>query len=184
MAADFIDALRPLFDCLTDGFCIADAEGQLLYANAAAGKMLGPAAHAAVATSMCDLMCKGLIGSCGEDSASCPLRIPRGTADALTFMGKYGPTGRDLRVRCMRVRQPSVEKHFLIIEDVSAQAEAGRHREEWRQMLAHDFRSPLTIIYGVLRAVEDLGAGHALDKNDLEMLASGVRNSRRLDDLI
>ena len=179
MAADFIDALRPLFDCLTDGFCIADVEGRLLYANAAAGKLLGPAANAAGKTSICDLLCTGLGGSCGEIASSCPLKIPRGPTDALTFVGRYRPSGRDLRVRCPRVRQPSIEKHFLIIEDVSAQAEAGRHREEWRQMLAHDFRSPLTIMYGVLRAVEDLGVGHALDKNDLESIAGGVRNSRR-----
>lgn len=184
MASDFLDALRPLFDCLTDGFCIADVDGRLLYANAAAGNLLGPAAKAAGDTSICDLLCTFLEGPHGLSATSCPLKVLHGGQDALTFKGRYRPSGRDLRLRCLRVRLPSVERHFLIIEDVSDQAERGRRQEEWRQMLAHDFRAPLTIMYGVLRAVADLGAGHALDPGDIELLESGVRNSRRLDDLI
>lgn len=184
MASDFLDALRPLFDCLTDGFCIADAEGRLLYANSAAGRLLGPAAKAAGDTSICDLLCTFLEGPHGVAAASCPLKVPHGSRDALTFKGKYRPTGRDLRLRCLRVRLPSVERHFLIIEDVTDQAERGRRREEWRQMLAHDFRAPLTIMDGVLRAVADLGPGHVLDRDDVEFVESGIRNSRRLDDLI
>ncbi len=184
MAADFIDSLRPLFDCLTDGFCIADADGRLLYANAAAGALLGPSASEAGMSSICNLLCEGLAGTCGETASGCPLKVARGPADAVTFKGNYSPTGRDLRVRCMRVRQPSIERHFLIIEDVSTQAEVGRHKEEWRQMLAHDFRNPLTIMHGVLHSIAEQGVGHALTHSDLVLLESGIRNSRRLDDLI
>lgn len=46
MAADFLDALRPLFDCLTDGICVTDAEGRVLYANDALGRLLGADASA------------------------------------------------------------------------------------------------------------------------------------------
>ena len=184
MSADFLDALRPLFDCLTDGFCIADVEGRLLYANAAAGALLGPAAKAVGDTSICDLLCTFLEEPHGIAATSCPLKVLHGGQDAVTFKGRYRPTGRDLRLRCLRVRLPSLERHFLIIEDVTDQAEQGRRQEEWRQMLAHDFRAPPTIMYGVLRAVADLGAGHALDQGDIELIESGVRNSRRLDDLI
>ncbi|MEK7232739.1 MAG: PAS domain-containing sensor histidine kinase [Elusimicrobiota bacterium] len=184
MTADFLDSIRPLFDCLADGYCVADAQGRLLYANAAVGELLGPAAQAAGETSICELLCKGLGGSCGEVASACPLRVPRGAKDALSVKGRYGPTGRDIRVRCSRVRRHSVENLFLIIEDVSPQAEAGRHKEEWRQMLAHDFRAPLTIMYGVLRTVQDLGVGHALDQSDIDLVEKGARNGRRLDDLI
>lgn len=185
MGADFLESLRPLFDCLTDGFCIADADGRLLYANAAAGRLLGPdAQEAAGRASICELLCARLDGNRGLTAATCPLKVPRGAKDGVTFKGKFAPSGRDLRVRCLRVRLPSVERHFLIIEDVTANAERGRQKEEWRQMLAHDFRAPLTIMYGALRAVEDLGEGHALGKDDLEIVDSGVRNARRLNDLI
>ncbi|MCR4295838.1 MAG: PAS domain-containing sensor histidine kinase [Elusimicrobia bacterium] len=185
MGADFLASLRPLFDCLTDGFCIADADGRLLYANAAAGRLLGPKARAEAArTSICELLCAGLAGNHGLTAATCPLKVPRGAKDAVTFKGKFAPSGRDLRARCLRVRLPSAERHFLIIEDVTAHAERGRQKEEWRQMLAHDFRAPLSVMFGALRSLEDLGEGHALDKDDLEIIDSGVRNSRRLDDLI
>lgn len=185
MGADFLESLRPLFDCLTDGFCIADADGRLLYANAAAGRLLGPdAREEAGRASICELLCSSLDGNHGLTAATCPLKVPRGSKDAVTVKGKFAASGRDLRVRCLRVRLPSAERHFLIIEDVTAHAERGRQKEEWRQMLAHDFRAPLTIMYGALRAVEDLGAGHALGKEDLEIIDSGVRNARRLNDLI
>lgn len=185
MGADFLDSLRPLFDCLTDGFCIADADGRLLYANAAAGRLLGPdAREEAGRASICEFLCAGLDGNHGLSAATCPLKVPRGAKDAVTLKGKFAASGRDLRVRCLRVRLPSAERHFLIIEDVTAHAERGRQKEEWRQMLAHDFRAPLTIMYGALRAVEDLGEGHALGKEDLEIIDGGVRNARRLDDLI
>ncbi|MEK7325039.1 MAG: PAS domain-containing protein [Chloroflexota bacterium] len=142
MASDYLDALRPLFDCLSDGICVADATGRLLYANAAAGELLGPKSEDASSVAICDLLCAGFEGCCVKDGNSCPLRIPRGKQNSMTFKGRYAPTNRELRLRCLRVRLPSLERHFLIIEDVTAQAEAGKQREAWRQMLAHDFRSP------------------------------------------
>lgn len=184
MTADFLDALQPLFDCLTDGVCVADAEGKVLYANAAAGRLLGPAAESVAKEAICAPLCGGLEGHCAKDAAECPLKVPRGAQDAITFKGRFPPTGKDLRIRCMRVRLPSLERHFLVIEDVSEQADAGRRRDEWRQMLAHDFRSPLSIAFGTLRAVEDMGVGHALAPDDLALIQGGVRNCRRLETLI
>lgn len=189
MPAEFLTALRPLFDCLTDGVCIADADGRLLYANAAAGRLLGPRAEMADESTICEFLCKGFEKPCcksanGGSGTCCPLKVPHGEVSSQTRKGKFLPTGRDLRVRCLRVRQPSVERHFIIIEDVSDQAEVGRHREEWRMMLAHDFRAPLTIMHGTLRAMQDLGAGHPLSADDCDLLDNAVRNSRRLDDLI
>lgn len=184
MATDFLDGLQPLFDCLTDGVCVADADGKLLYANAAAGTLLGPTVHALPKAAICGILCGGLEGHSNKDADNCPLRVPRGSQDAMTFKGRFAATGRDLRVRCMRVRLPSLERNFLIIEDVTAQAELGRQKDEWRQMLAHDFRSPLTIALGTLRAVEDMGAGHPLAADDLALVEGGVRNCRRLETLI
>jgi signal transduction histidine kinase len=179
--SDFLAALRPLFDCLTDGVCVSDSEGRPLYANDAAGRLLGPGAQAAARNALCGPLCGALDPEAAE---ACPLKVPRGAHDAVTVKGFYGPTGRELRARCLRVRLPSRELRLLIIEDVSAQAEAGRRTEEWRRMLAHDFRSPLTIALGTLRAVEDLGPGHLLSPEDLALIQGGVRNCRRLEALI
>jgi signal transduction histidine kinase len=184
MVTDYIDALRPMFDCLSDGVCVTDSGGQLLYANEAACRLLGPAMEETAKNGICGSLCSVLEGHCAEAAASCALKTPRGAQDAAPIKGRYSPTGLELRVRCMRVRRPSVELHFVIIEDVSTQAEAGRAKEEWRQMLAHDFRSPLTVALGTLRAVEDMGAGHTLAPGDLALVEGGVRNCRRLESLI
>ena len=181
LVSDLLTALRPLFDCLTDGICVSDAEGRLLYANDAAGRLLGPRAQDAAKDALCGPLCGTLDAEAAE---ACPLKIARAAQDAVTVKGLYGPTGHELRARCLRVRLPSRELRLLIIEDVSAQAEAGRRTEEWRRMLAHDFRSPLTIAFGTLRAVEDMGAGHTLAPDDLALIQGGVRNCRRLDALI
>ncbi|MDE2510676.1 MAG: PAS domain-containing protein, partial [Elusimicrobia bacterium] len=184
MTAQFIDALRPLFDCLVDGICVTDDDGRLLYANAAAGELLGPAARQADGARICDLLCRVLEGSRGETSDACPLRTAGGETDAVVFKGPYRPTGKELRVRCLRVRLPSVERRFLLIEDVSTQAETGRLREQWREMLAHDFRSPLSVMFATLRYLEDLEPGRALTPADKGLVAGAVRNGRRLEALI
>ncbi len=185
MSIEFLDALRPLFDCLTDGVCITDAAGQLLYANSAAGSLLGPAAEEAVKTMLCGPLCGGIEGAaCGAGAADCQLRIPRGPQGAVTVRGRHTVTGRELRVRCMRVPMFNVERHFVLIEDVAQEMELKRHKEHWRQMLAHDIRAPLTIALGALRLLEDMGAGHALSLEDVQLIKNGVRNSQRMDALI
>lgn len=185
MTIEFLDALRPLFDCLTDGVCVTDAEGRLHYANAAAGRLLGPGAEEAVKTAICGPLCGGIEGAaCGAGTAGCPLKVPRGPQGALTFLGRHAPTGRELRVRCMRAPLAKAERHLVLIEDATQEAELERQKEAWRQMLAHDVRVPLSIAMGALRLLEDMGAGHPLSHEDVELVQNGVRSCRRMDALI
>ena len=179
-----LEALRPLFDCLTDGVCVADAEGRLLYANSAAGRLLGPAADEAGERTACDLLCGRLQGTCGETARACPLRIPGGAQDAVTFQGNFRPSGRSLRVRCLRARLARVERHFLVVEDATAEAELVRRQEELRQMFAHDVRAPLTNAVTVLRTLEDRGEGRILAARDLELVRLGVRGCGRIAALV
>jgi signal transduction histidine kinase len=195
---EFIDAVRPLLDGLSDGICIADAEGKLLYANHAAARLLGQDAASFESRTICDALCGRLASHDACCAAECPLRRPGGPQDAITFSGKYRPAerdergggaagaegSRDLRVRCLRVRLPHAERHFLILEDVSSEAEIERRHEEWRQMLAHDLRAPLTNALGALRAIDELGAGHALTGDDVELAQIGVRACRRIEEII
>ncbi len=185
MPAGYLDALRPLFDCLTDSVCVADTEGRLLYANDAAGRLLGPAAQEAVKTAICGPLCGAIQGaSCGENAAACLLKIRHGTANTVTYKGKHAASGRDLRVRCMRVCLPRAELRFMVVEDNAAETELERHREDWRQMLVHDVRAPLTVAMGALRLVEDMGTGHPLSPEDTALIENGVRNCRRMETLI
>ncbi|MFI5363438.1 MAG: ATP-binding protein [Elusimicrobiota bacterium] len=181
---EYLEALRPLFDCLTDGICVADAEGRLLYANAAAGRLLGPAAAETGERMICDILCGRLKGKCGETANSCPVKVPRGPQDAVTFQGTFGPSDRHLRVRCLRVRLSRAERHFLVVEDCEAEAELERRQEELRQMFAHDVRAPLTNALAVLRTLEDRGAGSVLASSDIELVRLGVRGCARISALV
>ena len=185
MQADYLDALRPLFDCLTDGVCVADTEGRLLYANDATGRLLGPNAEEAVKTAICAPLCGGIEGaSCGKNAAGCPLKVPCGPANTMTFMGKHSASGRDLRVRCLRAPLRGAELRFVVIEDDTAEAELKRQKENWSQMLAHDVRAPLSIALGVLRLLEDMGDGHPLSPEDIMLIQNGVRSCHRIEALI
>lgn len=193
MKLDLADSLRPLLDCLTDGICIADAKGKLLYANLAAGRILGMTPEEASAGSMCELLCERLKGDEGAPF-ECPLRVPGGPEDAVTFRGRYHPPrgaagapepeARSVRVRCLRVRQAHGERHFLVLEDASRSVDASRRREEWRHMFAHDLLSPLTNVLAVLRVIEDDGSGYALTAHDLEMIRLAVRSCERITELL
>lgn len=183
MDEENLAGLHPLFDCLTDGVCVTNSEGRLLYANDAARLLLGGAVEEAVKTSICAALCSEFEVRCDE-ARSCPLKVLHGPDDSRTLKGRFVHTDRELRVRCFRARLPSVERHFIMIEDVTAQADVGRRTEEWRQMFAHDLRSPLAVAFGTLRAIADMGAGHRLAGSDLSLIEGGVRNCRRVESLI
>ena len=182
MSIEFLEALRPIFDCLADGVCVADVDGRLIYANAAAGRLLGPMAKEAGERSICELLCGGMEGGHGR-AEECPLRIV-GQQDAVTFTGTYAPSNRALRIRCLRARLPHTERHFILIEDISGEADLRRLEEDWRHMFAHDLRSPLTNVMGVLRVIEEDGAGYALSPRDLDMIRLAVRSCSRITDLL
>lgn len=196
MTSDPISALQPLLETLGDGVCVADADGRLLYANPAARRLLGPAA--VDGKTVCALLCGGLEGTDGARAADCPLRVAAGPEERVTLKGRYlapapaerGGTYpgvdmcRDLRVRCSRVHLPEGERRLIVIEDGSEEAERERRLDEWRFMLAHDLRLPLTNALGALRTLEDEGAGHELDEEDMELVRIGVRACRRAELLV
>lgn len=183
MTQESIEGLRPLLDSLSDGVCIADAHGKLLYANAAAGALLGLGPQDVANDTICRLLCGRLEG---VDCDNCPLKVLGGPEDAVTYEGSYGAgvDQRNLRVRCLRVRRPHGERHFMVIEDIRSQAEMLRRQEDWRHMFAHDLRSPLTNVLGVLRMIEDKGEGKVIAVHDLEMIRLAVRSCVRIRDLL
>lgn len=183
MTGDTLEGLRPLLDSLTDGVCIADESGKLLYANAAAGQLLGVSEKEAMESALCGLLCGRLSG---VDHEECPLRQAGTPETAVTFSGAYAgdPSGRNLRVRCLRVRRARGERHFVVIEDARRDAEVARRQDDWRHMFAHDLRSPLTNVLGVLRMIEEKGAGNAMSEHDLEMIALAVRSCERIKALL
>ncbi len=183
MTQESLEGLRPLLDSLSDGVCISDAQGKLLYANAAAGRLLGLGRKEAQEETICTLLCGRMDG---VDCGNCPLKVAAGAEDAVTYEGSYHGSGdpRSLRVRCLRVRRPRGDRHFLVVEDVRSEAELIRRQEDWRHMFAHDLRSPLTNVLGVLRMIEEKGEGRPIAAHDVEMISLAVRSCVRIRDLL
>ncbi len=184
-----------LLEGLAEGVCVSDAEGKLLFMNAAAEALLGWNG-AGDADNLCRGLCDRLAGpdsGGGAFSRTCPIRSAAPARSVVTCKGRlrcenHG-VGRDIRVRCERIRTPAfdgrdTEKHFTLIEDVTPEAELERHREEWRNMATHDLRTPLTIVLGALRVLEEVPEGRALSASERNLLALAVRGARRMLQLV
>lgn len=183
--------LAQLFDEVSDGVCAADAAGKVLYMNPSAQRLLEVTLSKSRGRSQCDLLCGKLIPPGGTECASgCALRDPGSGASALTFTGVHNrrevyawnegefkrvEKSRALRVRC--VRMPTAAGgggvRITFLEDASAELELERRREDWRHMVAHDLRSPLTAIFAAAREMQE-------ERPDSEMLRICVQNCRRM----
>lgn len=173
---------QPLFDELSDGICVSDSAGMPLYRNGAAERILEQDG-ADARRPICELLCGRFVGGNPEYPAACPLRV-HGTSDtAATNIGRCGT--RDLRVRCVRLATAlldswEIEKRFTIIEDATAEMAMERVKEDWRNMIAHDLANPLTTIYGALRVLEELPAGHPLQAAEINLIQICTRTSQRM----
>lgn len=186
--------MAPLFDEVSDGVCAADAGGNILYMNPAAEAILETTLSRSRGRSQCDLLCGHLATATEPECASrCALRAP-GTAQAVTYKGihnkrsvyewneiefKRVEKARNLRVRC--VRMPTAaggdQVRLTILEDASAELELERRREDWRNMVAHDLRNPLTAVFAAARELQDETPGS-------ELLSIVVQNCRRMASLL
>lgn len=193
--------LETFFDELPDGVCMTDADGLLLYMNPAAERLLDATLERSRGTSLCALLCGHLavVGS-PECASTCALRRPASDAEAVTFRGAYGPkeiaTWKDfkvqrrsiwknLRVRCLKAMPALTGKgrHLTLIEDVSADVELEKQKDDWRQMIAHDLRSPLTSIYAAIRLIQDAG-GEPPAPGMGKIVDAAERSCRKMIELI
>jgi signal transduction histidine kinase len=194
--------LFSVFEQLADGICLS-SRGSILYLNSAAQRLMGVALDQARGHSLCRLLCGHMSASGRADCAArCILRDPSGAEKAVTFDGRYVRRAfgwhepeidrienvRELRVRCMRTLpwpdRAQSDTHLTVIEDVTARETLEKEREDWRNMIAHDLRSPLSNIYASLRMMqENLERGDP-EKPDAEMVGIGVNNCRRMIELI
>ena len=182
-----------LFDQFSDGVCISEPSGPLLYMNPAARRMLG-VANGENRQQLCDLLCAHL--ACGQncDAASaCPLRKTQVNEPSVTLEGEFVtpnvPRGIGLRVRCLKM--PSVltdahgkEAHFTLIQDVSADMQLAREKKDWRQMLAHDLRAPMTTVFGTLRLLQELPKEASLGASERRQLDASIRGCQRMMELV
>ena len=193
--------VEAFFDELSDGLCMTDAQGAILYLNAAAERLLDMPMARTLGKTLCETLCGHLaVGGSHECATTCELLKPGSAAEAVTFRGSYGPketatwkdfkvqrrsVWRNLRVRCLKSSSSLIGegKHLTIIEDRSVDADLEKQKEDWRQMIAHDLRSPLTNIYATIRIIQDAKAEGAASASD-KLVDSAERSCRKMIELI
>lgn len=174
--------MTDLFEQLSDGVCLTDEKGRLSYANPAARRMIG--VEDPRGRTLCSLLCEkmgqkscGLTNGSGEKSTTVRGSLgPEVAFDWRDMRVTRKERLRDLRVRCLA--QPGM--HLVLIEDVSAQMELERRKEDWRHMVAHDLRSPLTSVFGTLRLLEEEPLRPAIK----QLIEAGLRSGERMIDLL
>ncbi len=70
------------------------------------------------------------------------------------------------------------EKKTLMEEEVS------KRKEEWRRMIAHDLRAPLSNILAVLQVIHEVAGARALEPKELELLNISIRSGKRMTELL
>lgn len=195
--------LEAVFGQLSDGVVLSDG-GRIQYLNPAAARMLGARGAGDETRSICDLLCARLSTQEWENCAAhCPLLDPADARTAVTFDGRLErpPVFRwgglnvkrveertPLRARCLRL--PGTEHdggeglHLTLIEDASAERELAQRKEDWRSMVVHDLRAPLSNVFGALRVLQDELAERDPAGPSVEPLRIAVRNCRRVMDLL
>ncbi len=196
-----LTALFSLFDEVSDGVCLADARGRVVYMNPAAMALLEVAGPQASLENICDALCRHMKDMPGQ---GCPLKEAVWSSRAVTYVSRHGPRSayswrddrvekserwKDLRVRCLRTRLPGEaggeELHVVLVEDATAEMELRRHRADWRSMIAHDLRSPLTSIYASLRLLMELHPeGAAASDDSAKLVDVSYRSCRRMVELL
>lgn len=195
--------MHRLFDELGDGVCVADAQGRLVYSNPAARRLLALGEAPAQGLDFCRRVC----GHAAGESFDCPLRRAgrKGAAKDIKLLGRRSGraayrwrgesvrrtgSGRDLRLRCLRDSIPWLgdDPHAVVlIEDVTAELELQRHKDDWRDMAAKELRDPLNSVYSALSLIDEEQAKRAPPAaagRAAEAVALGLRSCRRMLELL
>lgn len=195
-----------LFDRVSDGICVADAGGCVLYLNEAAHRLLETWGQETEARNICEFLCGKLEVQTGRRAAAgCPLRDPNREAKAATFLGRHGPhpafnwrddrvkraeRWKDIRARCLKTSLPldgkERELRLVVMENAAPEMDLKRHRADWRQMIAHDLRAPLASIFAALRLLEDIHPRQAKapQDQDRQLVEMSVQACRRMMELL
>lgn len=193
--------LDPFFDELPTGICVSDDAGNILYINPSAQRTLDLTAAKSTGHPLCEFLCGHLsAGEQSECASACGLKRPSSDAQVVSFVGKYGPKDsiewkdfhiqrrqawKNIRVLCMKTPPTFLGegRRLTLIEDRSAESDIERHKEEWRQMVAHDLRSPLTNIYAVIKMFQESFTGQSPSPSK-NLVDISVRSCEKMVELL
>ncbi|MFI5345531.1 MAG: ATP-binding protein [Elusimicrobiota bacterium] len=193
--------VEEVLDALSDGICLSDARGNILYANPAVWQLLEAPDLQARSKTLCQLLCGRLaVDGASECASTCELLKPGSSAASVTFRGSHGPkevvtwknfqvsrasVWKSLRVRCLKAPESAAGGggRLTIIEDSSAEVEIEKQKEDWRHMIAHDLRAPLTSIHATIRYFQET-ARAVLPDGGAKLADAAERACRKMLELI
>ncbi|MBI2873075.1 MAG: GAF domain-containing protein [Chloroflexi bacterium] len=144
--------LSAVLEGMTDGLVVTDAQGRVVYCNAAAGRILGmrpEEVHGQSLEAMAQLKASDF------EDPSVPLRLLHGlgqerpeymTVEAVLLL----PQRRELVITTFPIasRQGAGTGHCILGRDITAEREALRRRDAFISIASHELRTPLTSLYG------------------------------------
>ncbi len=166
------ELLAAFFSGIPDGFAVVDAAGRVQYLNAAGARLLGPHAKGARGRQLCAVLCGEGGAAPVHGKEACPLLAARGARVAAAS------------ARALRLHAFGHERRLVFIENIAAEIELERRKEDWRHMLSHDLRTPLSLIIGGLAAVGERAPEATLGAPEWKILDIALRGARRMLDLL
>lgn len=187
-----------LFSQISDGICLLDGLGNIMYMNPAAVQLLNIDPAETKSVTLCETLCGKLKGSgLGNCAANCPLRQPNPSQQSVTLEGYWEADShaepRALRVRCLK--KPGVfpdlgrpqpdpalrrHEHLTLIEDVSIETQMRQQQEDWRNMVAHDLRAPLSTVQGTLSILRTIPSQQPMTQEEQSLIGMGIRACKRM----
>ncbi len=144
------ELLQGIFDTIQDGILIADREKRIIYVNLSAERLLGTSRHNLMGTKAQEIPLT-MHYSGGEEvpRESRPFEVafsenPVGKPQQVILKR---PDGSTLPV-LFNIQRKGEELTVAILTDSSNLMRRQIQTEEYYQMLAHDFRTPLSVILG------------------------------------
>ncbi len=67
---------------------------------------------------------------------------------------------------------------------IESEEEASKRKEEWRRMVAHDLRAPLSNISAVLQVIREVAGTRPLSAKEIELIDISIRSGKRMTELL
>ena len=170
-----------------EGVISVDTDGNVTFANPAAGIMLGAEGDSLLGTNICAITCTTPL----EGDPQCLLDLVRVTGTVLTR-----PHAEFVRVdgTCFPAEVTAAPQHdpsgassasgvVLVFRDTTERLAMSRMKTEFTVAVSHELRTPLTSIRAALELLND-GETGALPPIARRMVATALRGSERLTRLI
>lgn len=174
---------------LNDGVLVVDLECRINFWNHAAEKITGMKAGEVMGQDCFNVLIGKLEDRKGKKCFESKPNIPEflGKDFFRKIEGFFQPVNEQKKI-FLRLRispywqiQGKPSGYIITFEDATSQWEIGRLKEDWRSMLTHDLKTPLTSTFGSLRILSE---SKNLSRRDKNLVNIGIQAYNQMLDLV